>query len=101
MSNHELRIPNKTPIKQPDVEVIARLEVHDGLQVLARIEAKEGDYGQYGPCVIVRCDPSVSVEVTEGPFADDEDGWNAADDLLKKFDLAAFVVAARQVVSSF
>ena len=46
----------------------ARLETHDGLQVLCFVKATEND-DKYGPCVITRCDPSVSVDITEGPWS--------------------------------
>ncbi|WP_226783155.1 hypothetical protein [Oceaniglobus trochenteri] len=68
----------------------ARLETHEGLQVLSRIEAKQGSNGEYGPHLITRCDPSVTVEIHEGPWSDDDDGWDAAEKALAQKDLASF-----------
>ena len=57
----------------------ARLETHHGLQVLSRVEAITTDDDRYGPAVITRCDPSVSIEIKQGPFADTDDGWTEAE----------------------
>lgn len=72
----------------------ARLEKHHGLQVLSFVAGSETESSKYGPCVFTRCDPSITVEITEGPFSDDEAGWNAAEAHLAKKDLAKFVLSA-------
>jgi hypothetical protein len=79
----------------------ARLEEHDGMQVLAFTEAMAGEEGAYGPCLVQRCDPSVSVTLTAGPWADDEAGWDAAEAALASFDMAAFASKAKSMVKSF
>ncbi|MEO1024052.1 MAG: hypothetical protein AAFX07_00680 [Pseudomonadota bacterium] len=75
----------------------ARLERHDGLQVLSFVEARDGDDGKYGPCLVTRCDPSSSVAVTEGPWPADDDGWDIAEKALATKDLAAFAKSAREM----
>lgn len=79
----------------------ARLEIHDGLQVLCRVEAKSNENGEYGPCVVTRCDPSFTFEITEGPWPDDEDGWDAAEATLARKDLAKFAIVARSTAANF
>ncbi|MEM6354081.1 MAG: hypothetical protein AAF844_00150 [Pseudomonadota bacterium] len=76
----------------------ARLEVHDGLQVLCFIESDEGSDGSYGPCVTTRCDPSVSVAFKEGPWPDTEQGWDDAQAAFRGKDLAVFASNARLLV---
>lgn len=65
----------------------ARLEEHNGLQVLARISAENRD-GKYGPCLITCCDTGMLVEFCYGPFSDDDEGWIQAEDALESIDLA-------------
>ena len=77
----------------------ARLEEHDGMQVLARKEQLSNDAGDYGPCVVVRCDPSHTVEMTYGPWTDDKDGDAAADDFFDNYDLAAFAAEAKTLMA--
>ena len=45
-----------------EVDDFARLERHDGHQILCRIEAEEDSEGSYGPRVITRCDYGVTIE---------------------------------------
>jgi hypothetical protein len=78
----------------------ARLEKHYDVQVLSFIEARDGDNGKYGPCLITRCDPSISITYIEGPWPDDEDGWDAAEKALAEKDLEEFVKNAPDFVSS-
>lgn len=68
----------------------ARLETHDGLQVLAFVEAKSNDDDEYGPCLVTRCDPSISIVITNGPWPDDDAGWSAAEAALAALDLSKF-----------
>ena len=79
----------------------ARLEKHDGLQVLAYIEARDGDDGTYGPCLVRRCDPSISVTATLGPWSDDDAGWDAAETALAQMDMAEYANQCRQMVDQF
>lgn len=80
----------------------ARLETHDGLQVLAFIEAKDqGENGEYGPCLIRRCDPSISVTTTLGPWSDDDEGWDAAEAALRNMDMAEYAKLATDLVANF
>lgn len=78
----------------------ARLETHDGLQVLCMIDPRETDAGEYGPCVVTRCHPSFVVSMTKGPFPDTEEGWAAAEKILAEKDLAAFAVEARAMAEN-
>jgi hypothetical protein len=79
----------------------ARLETHHGLQVLSRVEAITTDDDRYGPAVITRCDPSVSIEIKQGPFADTDDGWTEAEALMAELDLALFASGAIQMAGRF
>ena len=77
----------------------ARLERHEGLQVLVRIEAKNDDDGNYGPCVVARCDPSVTIEIASGPYSDDEAGWSDAQKRLEGFDLQKYARDAKELAA--
>ena len=77
----------------------ARLEVHGGLQVLTRVEAKDVDDRGYGPCVVTRCDPTVTMEVTEGPWPDTPSGWNEAEAVMKAKNLEEFASTAVDLTS--
>ena len=79
----------------------ARLESHDGHQVLARIEAKDGENGEYGPCVVLRCDPSITIEITYGPWPDDETGWDAAKEFMAGYDMGNFAQSAVKMANRF
>lgn len=79
----------------------ARLETHHGLQVLCRVEAITSDNGLYGPAVITRCDPSISIEIKEGPFADSDEGWTDAEKIMAAMDLAEFSAGAIQIAARF
>lgn len=83
------------------MEDFARLERHDGLQVLARLEEGEGDDGRYGPILVTRCDPSVTIEVKAGPWSDDDEGWDKATEALKGQDLARFAKWAQDMAARF
>ena len=72
----------------------ARLEEHHSLQVLCRVEAMETDSGNYGPHVLTRCDPNVSVETKMGCWTDDDEGWNAAEKYMAEKDLSKFALEA-------
>lgn len=84
-----------------EVEIFARLEIHDGLQVLCQVKEGHNDDGEYGPMIVTRCDPNVIFETTEGPWADTADGWEAAEQALREKDLAEFVQAARKFCDRF
>lgn len=75
----------------------ARLETHEGLQVLSRVEGITSASGAYGPAVITRCDTDVTVETKEGIWSDDEQGWDFADEFLAGKDLNAFAKAAIEI----
>lgn len=79
----------------------ARLEKHNGVQALCFIEARDGDDGSYGPCVIGMCDVGFTLTVTEGPWEDSEAGWQAANEALMGKDLAAFVEACQAFVEDY
>ena len=79
----------------------ARLETHQDLQVLTRVETKDVGGKGYGPCLITRCDPSITVEVTEGPWSDDETGWDKAEAALVAKDLAEFAKGAKGMAEQF
>ena len=72
----------------------ARLETHEGLQVLCRVEATTTDEGTYGPAVFTRCDTNVSVETKEGVWSDDDEGWDIAESFMAGKDLSAFAKSA-------
>lgn len=56
----------------------ARLEDTTHGQCLAEIITKdEGE--KFGPAVRMRIDKGFTVEVTVGPYSDDEDGWDEAE----------------------
>ena len=79
----------------------ARLETHHGLQVLSRVEAITTDDDRYGPAVITRCDPSLTIEITEGPFSDSDEGWTNAEKLMAALNLAEFAKGAIEMAAKF
>jgi hypothetical protein len=81
-------------------DIFARLEVHEGSQVLCFVEGDEAG-GDYGPFLITRCDVGLTVKVTEGPWPGTEDGWSAAEKALKDKDLKRFAMSAISAVKNF
>jgi hypothetical protein len=79
------------------MDIFARLEVHDCLQVLCRIEEITTENGTTGPAVITRCDAGFTVETTEGVWSDDEEGWDIAHQFMSGKNLADFAEAAKKM----
>lgn len=81
-----------------EVDDFARLERHDGHQILCRIEAEEDSEGSYGPRVITRCDYGVTIETRGAVFPDTEEGYAAAARVMAELDLAAWFEQAKMSV---
>ncbi|WP_226779007.1 hypothetical protein [Oceaniglobus trochenteri] len=60
----------------------ARLEVVGDRQILAELES-----GPEGPQVRIRRDLDFSVEVTQGPWPDDDEGWDTAESVLENLNM--------------
>lgn len=57
-------------------------------QILVTTDTKDGQDGEYGPCLVIRAAGTLGVtpQISHGPWSDDEAGWDHVDKLLADFD---------------
>lgn len=79
----------------------ARLERHNGHQVLAYIEEGTDADGDSGVFLKIRCDVGLSIKMNFGPWESDDAGWDFAQQQLASVDLAAFSKEAEKTSSRF
>lgn len=74
----------------------AKLETIGDNQILVELQS-----GPDGPCVRIRRDNSVTVEMTQGPWPDNSEGWDEAEKVFNEADLAAYAKELDAMANSF